>query len=218
MKAYQIRKFAMLRRVQQFMDDYAASLAGVNASAVRKELDQLVAEMGLNESIQAWSTLDAKGKTALQESLRRALVKHHMRPVATIAAAHLYDVPNFEALRPRTKGVKVAILVQDAMAMAEAARPYQQLFVEYGRPDDFADALVAAAQAVRDAIDDRGKCIMNRAGARGGLKANASRAHVVLRMLDAQVQSALEDDSNALAGWRSVKRIGRGRVVPRAEG
>lgn len=213
MKAPQIRKFDMLRRVQQFLNDYTAQLAVVNASAARRDLDHLVAEMGLNEHTQAWSRLNAKSQTAVQEALRRALVKHHMRPIATIAAVHLHDVPELKALRPRTKGVKVAVLVQDALAMAQAARPYQPLFVEYGRPENFADALVAAAQAVRDSIDDRAKCIANRAGARGGLKANASRAHLVLRMLDAQVQSALVDDSKALAAWRSAKRIGKGKTA-----
>src|SRR5438309_1214443 len=79
--------------------------------------------------------------------------------------------------------------------------------------DDFA-ALLAAAEAVRGSIDARAKCILDRAGARGGLKAAASRAHLVLRMLDAQVQSALEDDPKALAAWKSAKRIGRGKGVP----
>ena len=214
MIAQQIRKFDMLRRVRQFLDDFAAKLQVVNATAARRELDQLVEEMAIDERIQAISTLNAKGESAVQEALRRDLVNHHMRPVATIAAAHLRAVPSFKALRPRTNGVKVAVLVQNAIAMAEAAREYQQVFVENGCPDDFADALVAAAQAVRGSIDARAKWIANRAGARGGLKATASRAHQVLRILNVQVQNALKDDPKALAGWKSAKRIGQGKVVP----
>ena len=214
MIAQQIRKFDMLRRVQQFLDLFAAKLGVVNATAARKELDQLVEEMGVNEAAQATSSLKAKSQTAAQAVLRRDLVNHHMRPVATIAAAHLRDVPGFKALQLPRKGVKVAVLVQDATAMAEAARPYQEVFVGNGRPEDFADALVAAAAAVRASIDARAKCITNRAGARDGLKATATRAHLVLRFLDAQVQSALVDDPKTLAAWKSAKRIGRGKVVP----
>ena len=214
MIAQQIRQFDMLRRVRQFLDDFAAQLGALNASGARKHFDQLVEEMGVCESTQATSTLNAKGQTAVQAVLRRDLVKHHMRPVATIAAAHLRDVPEFKALRLPHVDVKAAVLVQDAIAMAVAARAHEQVFVEYGRAENFADALLAAAEAVRGSIDARAKCILDRAGARGGLKAAASRAHLVMRMLDAQVQSALEDDPKALAAWKSAKRIGRGKVVP----
>jgi hypothetical protein len=214
MRAREIRKFDMLRRVRQFLDEFAATLGAVNATAARKELDRLVREMGIDETAQATSTLNAKSQTAIQAVLRRDLVTHHMRPVATIAAAHLRDVPGFEALHLSPKGVKVAVLIQDATAMAEAARDYQQMFVENGRPENFADALLAAAAAVRGSIDARAKCITSRAGARDGLKATASRAYLVIRLLDAQVQSALVDDPKTLAGWRSAKRIGKGKVVP----
>jgi len=214
MRAEQIRKFDMLRRVQQFLDAYAVKLFAVNAAAARKELDQVVAEMGANETAQASNTLNARGQTATQAMLRRDLVNNHMRPVATIAAAHLHDVPGFKALQLPKIGVKAAVLVQDATAMAEAAREYQEVFVGNGRPADFADALVAAAGAVRTSIDARGKSIATKAAAREGLKATATRAHLVLRFVDAQVKAALGDDPKLLAAWKSVKRIGKGKVVP----
>lgn len=214
MKAVQIRKFDMLRRVQQFLDGASAKLGTVNATAARKELDQLVEEMGANESTQATSTLNAKSQTATQEASRRDLVSHHMRPIATIAAAHLRDVPGFKALQLPRSNVKAAVLVQAATAMAEAASAYQQVFVANGRPENFADALVAAATAVRASIDARAQYIASKAGARDGLKATASRASVVVRLLDAQVKSALVDDPKALAAWQSAKRIGKGKVVP----
>jgi hypothetical protein len=146
--------------------------------------------------------------------LRRDLVNHYMRPVATIAAAHLRDVPGFKALQLPKVGVKAAVLVQDATAMAEAARAYPQVFVGNGRPENFADALLAAAAAVRASIDARAKSIASKAAARDGLKDTATRAHLVLRFLDAQVKSALVDDAKTLAAWKSAKRIGKGKVVP----
>ena len=146
--------------------------------------------------------------------LRGKLVKDHMRPVALIAAAHLRDVPEFKALQVPKVGVKAAVLVQDANAMAEAAKPYQEVFVGNGRPATFIDDLVAAANAVRASIDARGKSIATKAAARDGLKATATRAHSVLRFLDAQVKSAAADDPRILAAWNSAKRIGKGKVVP----
>ena len=214
MQSQQIRKFDMLRRVRQFLDAYTAKLGTVNATAARKELDDLVAEMGSDESAQATNTLNAKSQTATLAVRRRDLVNHHMRPIATIAGAHLRDVPGFKALQLPKVAVKVAVLVQDATAMAEAARAYQQVFVENGRSQDFADALVAAATAVRASIDARAESITSKAGARDGLKASATRAHLVVRLLDAQIKSALADDPKGLAAWQSAKRIGKGKVVP----
>ena len=214
MNAQQIRKFDMLRRVQQFLDEFAAKLFGATAPAARQALDQLVEDMRVNEAEQASNTLNAKSQTAAQAVLRQKLVQDHMRPVALIAAAHLRDVPEFKALQVPKVDVKAAVLVQDANAMAEAAKPYQKVFVGNGRPATFVDDLVAAAAAVRASIDARGKSIATKAAARDGLKATATRAHSVLRFLDAQVKSAAADDAKTLAAWSSAKRIGRGKVVP----
>jgi hypothetical protein len=204
----------MLRRVQQFLDEFAAKLFGAAAAAARAALDQLVEDMRVNEAEQASNTLNAKGQTAAQVALRDKLVKDHMRPVALIAAAHLRDVPEFKALQVPKVGVKTAVLVQDANAMAEAAKPYQQVFVGNGRPETFVDDMVAAAAAVRASIDARAKSIATKAAARDGLKSTATRAHSVLRFLDAQVKSAAADDPKILAAWHSAKRIGKGKVVP----
>ena len=214
MRVQQIRKFDMLRRVQQFLDEFAAKLFGATAAAARQALDQVVEDMRVNEAEQASNTLSAKSQTAVQEVLRGKLVHDHMRPVALIAAAHLRDVPEFKALQVPKVGVKAAVLVQDANAMAEAAKPYRQVFVGNGRPETFVDDMVAAAEAVRASIDARGKSIAAKAAARDGLKATATRAHSVLRFLDAQVKSAAADDPKLLAAWKSAKRIGQGKVVP----
>ena len=214
MRAEQIRKFGMLRRVQQFLDEFAVKLFAATAAAARKALDQLVEDMRVNEAAQASNTLNAKSQTAAQVVLRRELVQDHMRPVALIAAAHLRDVPEFKALQVPKFGVKAEVLVQNANAMAEAAKPYQEVFVGNGRPETFADDLVAAAEAVRASIDARGKSIATRAAARKGIEATATQAHAVLRFLDAQVKSAAADDPKILAAWKSAKRIGKGKVVP----
>ena len=214
MMSQQIRKFDMLRRVQQFLDEFAVTLFAATAAAARQALDQLVQDMGANEAAQASNTLTAKSQTAALAVLRHDLVNKHMRPVALIAAAHLRDVPEFTALQVPKVRVKAAVLVQDANAMAGAAKEYQQVFVGNGRPETFVDDLVAAAGAVRASIDARGKSIGSKAAARDGLKATCTQAHLVLRFLDAQVKAAAKDDPKILAAWKSAKRIGRGKVVP----
>ena len=214
MIAQEIRKYDMLRRVQDFLVTWAAKLGAINSTTAKQELDALTQEMAASETEQATSTLAAKGETAKLATLRADLMKHHMRPVATIAAAHLRDVPNFHALQLPSKDVKLAKLVQDAIAMADAARPHSQVFVQSGRPADFADALVGAANALRASLDARGASVTQKAAARDGLKSTASRVHLVLKLLDAQVKSIGTDDPKLLAAWKSAKRIGKGKVVP----
>ena len=72
----------------------------------------------------------------------------------------------------------------------------------------------ARARAKPPVTSEASPVTVSKAEARDGLKATAARAHLVLRLLDAQVKSALVDDPKALAGWNSAKRIGRGKVVP----
>ena len=213
MRSQQTRKFDMLRRVQSFLNDSTATLATVNATDARKELDRIVQAMGVDETAQAISKLNAKAQTASLKVLRRNLVQHHMVPVATIAAAHLREVPGFKALEMISSKAKDAVLVAHAAAMADAARAHQQVFVSNGRPQDFADALEVAATAVRAAVDARAVDVRGKAAARDGLKATAGRATAVVRLLDGQVKSVLADDPKALAAWQSAKRIGKARVV-----
>jgi hypothetical protein len=212
MKSFQFRKYEMLRRVQHYLDDGAAALAGVNATAARKEFDAIVKDIGQNVTREAASGLGARSQTAKLKVLRRELWSHHLRRVATIAAAHLRQVPEFQALKMPGHKVKAPVVVQAAMAMAEAARAYAQVFVENGRTPDFADALVAAAEAMRVAVDARGESIGDKAAARNCIKVSGARASVVLQLLDAQVKSALADDPQALAKWKSVRKIGNARV------
>jgi hypothetical protein len=214
MESKQVRKFDMLRRVQQFLDDSAVKLPGVNATAARKELDAIVQEMALSETAQATGKLNARGETATQAKLRLDLWKHHLKPLAAIAAAHLRQVPGFKALQAPKYTAKAAEMVQAAVAMADAARAHRQVFIDNGLAEGFADELVAAAGAMRASIDTRAKSIMDKAAARKSLNTTSKRADVVLRLLDARVKSILVDDAKALAAWRSAKRIGRGKVVP----
>ena len=213
MDSHQVRKFDMLRRVQQFLDKSAAPLAAVNATAARKELDALVKELAASEAQEAIGRMNARGETSAKQKLRVDLWKHHMRPVATIAAAHLRQAPQFAAMQMPQYKVSAAGLVQAAVAMADVARAHAEVFVQNGRPETFADDLVAAAAAMRASIDSRAKSIGGKAEARKGLKAASKRAEAVVRLLDAQVKSVLVDDPKLLAGWTSAKRVGKGKVA-----
>ena len=50
---------------------------------------------------------------------------------------------------------------------------------------DFDDAMVTAANALRETLDARGANVTQKAASRDGLKSISSRVHLVLRLLDA---------------------------------
>lgn len=217
MKAQQIRTFDMARRVQRFLDESGAALGALRDSDARAELDDIVRQMSEDERAQAHTDLLARSQTAVQARLRKELWRHHMLPVAAIAAAHARDIPGLGVVRMPPFKVKTAGLVEAAIAMAATAREYPELFIANGRPADFVDAMLAAAAAVRASIDARARWIVARAEARAGLKATASRVHLIIRVLDAHMKSALVDDPSALAGWNSAKRIGKGKALKLVE-
>jgi len=62
MRAQQIRKFDMLRRVRQFLDAFAVRLADVNATSARQELDEIVREMGVQRELAGHEHVEREGR------------------------------------------------------------------------------------------------------------------------------------------------------------
>ena len=78
-----------LRNVQAFLDANADKLAGVVKTGARKQLDDAVAELSSHASEQEGSNLASQSATRRQRSLRAALIRDHMEPIARIARAEL---------------------------------------------------------------------------------------------------------------------------------
>src|SRR5258707_8692085 len=104
MQTMQGRALESLRAVQAFLDAHADKLAAVVNSGQRKKLDAIVAEVDGHERAQGGNNLAAQTATQSHRSLREVLLREHMTPIATIAAAELPDAPEVQPLRlPRGK-------------------------------------------------------------------------------------------------------------------
>jgi hypothetical protein len=201
-----------LRAVQIFLDDNADKLAAVVKTGARQKLDDLVAELSGHASTQSGSNLASQSATRKQQSLRTALLRDHMAPIARIAAAELPASPEVEPLKMPKGKPTAARLAGLADGMAKAAGPYSDVFVKAGLPTDFIAQLNAASTAMIDAGAERQANRGNRRGATQGLKTSLSAGRRVVHVLDAFVKSALKDDPVLLANWNLVKRV---RVIPR---
>jgi hypothetical protein len=197
-----------LRAVHAFLDQNAAKLTGVVNTGARQSLDDTIAQLSIHVTDQTGNNLAAQGATQKKASLRAALLRDHMAPIARIAAAKLPTSPAIELKMPR-RGPATETLAALAYGMAQAAAPFSAEFVAAGLPEDFIPQLNAAADAMLEAVNERTQNRGKRGGATTGLKEKLSKGRKIVHVLDAFVKSALQDDPPLLANWDMVKRVQR---------
>jgi len=199
---------ASLRRAQQFLDTNSDVLAVVNKST-RKQLDDVVTQLSELSIAQDGSARGSKGETSRQRSLRLALRRNYMVPIAELAKLKLRDVPEFAALMLPPASATAQRAVAAAYAMADAATPHAQALIDNGLPTTFADDLRTAAAAVSQSILGRSKHQGRRAGATAGLAAEEKRGRAIVRVLNALIMAHIGNDAKLLAEWTAAKIVRR---------
>jgi hypothetical protein len=187
--------------------DAQAAVVGPAVAASRRNLDDVVTQLTAFAAAQASGNINSRGETAKQRTLRRALRRDHMRPIAEVAKQQLRDVPEFHALVMPADGTTSAQLVARATAMADAAQVHEQVFTEVGMPEEFIPSLRSLAAEVAQSIDDRKQHASKRSGATAGLAAEEKRGRSMLKLIDALVVPRLRNNDALVAEWRSAKRV-----------
>jgi hypothetical protein len=202
-----------LTKVQRFLDENGTSLGTINQSGYRVILDDVVAKLSSHAANQTTSKRVGAAQTAKERVLRNALKLNHMRPIATVAAAQLSQVPDFLALKMPPKNSTSPSLVAWAALMHKAASEYTDAFIGAGLPADFLAQLQGASDLLTDAIGTRGATRSVQAGATTGLDAEATRGRQAVKVLDSLVEPLIAGDTALLAQWSSAKRFG-GKAAP----
>jgi hypothetical protein len=202
-----------LQRVQRFMDTNAGTLGSVNTSGYRHVLNDTVTALQDHAVNQSASQQKGQGETAKQRALRSALRENHMRPIATIAAAELPDVPEFVAFRMPSSNLTSQRLIATAGAMRVAAQSHESTFITGGLASDFLDQLKAAAEALSQSLTDRGTSTTTQAAATAGLEATTTRGRAVVRVLNSLIQPQLAGNAALLTQWMTAKRFS-GKTTP----
>ena len=198
-----------LQSVQAFLEENAGRLAGVVNTGARQKLADAIQALAEHATDQTGSHLASQGATKKQLSLRQALLRDHMQPIARVAKADLPPTPEIEPLRmPRGKPTPQR-LAAAAYGMGKAAEPFAAQFTGAGLPPDFIPRLLAAADAMLASGEERLQSRGKRSGATRGLTARLTAGRKIVHVLDAFVKSALNEDPALLANWNVVKRVRR---------
>lgn len=198
-----------LLRAQPFLDENAASLTGVDLTAARKRLDDVVVTFTAHAFDQDVGSRGAKGETAKQRQLRLELRRQQMEPVAVVARRNLRTTPEFASLQMPKPSVVGQAFLASARGMADAATIHQDTLVTHGLPATFLDAFKAAVTAFEGSLNDREKNRNRRIGATKGLEVEEKQGRTILSVLDALVQQALADNESLLHAWQAVRHIRR---------
>lgn len=200
-----------LRNVETFLGQHAEVLGNVVQSGARQRLADAIAALSTHVSGQAGSGVASRGSTQRHYALRQTLIRDHMAPVARVAAADLPRTPELAPLRMPAQNLPAEKLAAAAYGMADGARPFTGVFTAAGLPADFIEQLVAAADAMTSALDERAQKQSAQRGATTGLRASLTAGRRIVHVLDAFVRTALKDDPALLSAWNGAKRV---RVIP----
>ena len=215
MQAKHVTVLNTLQRVQRFMDTNTEALGAVNTAGYRRALDDTVTALKDHAVNQSASQRQGQGETAKQRALRSALRENHMRPIATIAAAELRQVPEFVAFGMPSPNLTSQRLIAAAGAMGKAALGYEGIFITGGLAPDFLQQLQAAADAVSQSLTDRGTSTTTQAAATAGLDATTERGRGIVRVLDSLILPQLAGNAALLTQWKTAKRfVGKTKPVP----
>ncbi len=199
MKTTQGNTLTSLRAVQTFLAENAESLGTVVHTGARRALDDVLVELVIHSADQDASAIAARGSTQRQRALTRALLRHHVAPIARIARLYLVGTPALEPFRMPHRRWTNAKIAAASVGMGRAAEPYSVQFVD--------TRLADAAHAMLQSHVARAQSWGMRSGATTGLKTELQRGRRIVSVLDAFVHTALDEEPILLASWNTVKRV-----------
>jgi hypothetical protein len=130
-----------------------------------------------------------------------------MHPISVVARAELPVSAGLSALTIPWRTQRLGAIVAAAHGMARAAATHEAEFLAAGLPAGFIEKLVAATEALKDAMNARGRSGALVARATAGLRKEGRVARKTLRILDALVRSTVEADEVLLDEWESISRV-----------
>jgi hypothetical protein len=173
-------------------------------------LDEAVRQLRSFAGDQVYGQQFSAAELRRQEQVMQRIVDRHMRPIVTIARAQIEgdsDIRLPAAIKLPRSGISVTGFLAAVEAMLKAARSFEALFIENGRPADFIAQFVAATAELEQVLGSRGTLVGTHVGAKRGIHVMLRRGRRAVDRLDSVVRVAFEGNEVALEKWRVAKRV-----------
>ncbi len=211
------KRLQVLRRVRDFLKPMAEE---PTLTAALVELDGVIARMTEEAERQDVNAQQAKIGTHQVAALAHRLRLDLMRPVLRLVRRVAPDAFNSGI----AGGVSLALprssdrqaLITAANALYQIAKQYEGRLTAAGLPKDHLATLVAASDALRDAIDTRAQRVLQRGAAGTTAAEEGRRSAEIVQLLDALVVPQLRGEVGQRKAWAAAKRLG-GRAGVAAE-
>jgi hypothetical protein len=220
MDNYQKRVVAAMRRGKWFLQKYLQLIGEAEVKPAIKQLEEGIAGILADTTEKVESNKLSLSGTVTKLDLRRRLLDA-MTPVSVLALGRLVGDPDVKLARfdvPSPHASDVA-LIAGARAMAASAAKYREKFTALGRPANFVEAIIGAADDLENKIVERDGNRVNRRRAVLGIDVKLARARTMLRYLSSIVMGKLRAQPDLVGAWRQAIRIGgHPAPVPDEEG
>ena len=220
MDNYQKRVVAAMRRGKWFLQKYVQLIGEAEVGPAITQLDEAITGIASDTTEKVESHKLSLSGTVSKYDLRRRLLDA-MAPVSVLALSKLVGTPEvklakFDIPSPHAPDV---VLIAGGRAMATAAAKYRELFVALGRPADFVEVILGAADDLENKIVERDGERINRRRAVLGIDVKLAKARTMLRYLSSIVVGNLRAHPDLVGAWRQAIRIGgHSAPVPEEQG
>ena len=201
----------VLLSVRDFLSRTTVTVPIGDLEAHRKQLDVHIARITqFTEERSSRARAAAVGTTSVKRMARR-LRFAFIRPV--VRAGQSLEGIDQAALRALTmpKHVTYEQLVASATDMAALVERHQEAFASAGFNAETTARMREAARGLMEGGSARAAEVARRSASVSGAAESVLSARRFVRVLDAMIEQALEDDAARLAEWkRVIKRVGSG--------
>jgi hypothetical protein len=202
------------RRVQVFLDTFAAIIGALISPALRAKFDAAVAALAGFRLEQTTAAGLVAGETANQQRLRTELYDRFVLPVLRVAKLLLADVPQYPNLIVPRSAITRVDFIPTIQKFREAAAANEAVLVAHVMPADFLAALDAAIAAIETSADFRARQQARRKAATQGCVDGFKTLRGYIGIIDAALRPFLLKNPALLRDWQASKSVRQSPVNP----
>ena len=206
MQRRQMHVLQSFRALRAFLGRHQLEIRLGSLAPQLAALDAVVASLTTFQGEQDTRSRMSRRWTRTLAQATRDLRRHYMTPVSILARRHLIPDPSLAAAMTIPRDRSPERLAAAAMAMADAAEPMKQAYVDAGYAPDFTEQMRERARALTSLLDERHVHVARRQASTAGIRDAVRQGQAIVSLLDSLVVPALNGDASLEAEWRALRR------------